>query len=64
MLIPISRDVINRFREWNSHALRNDLFYDKMMVRILLINCVGSDNIRNGMISEKVKKFIQGNFVE
>lgn len=60
MLIPINREVINKFREWKSHTFRNDGYYDMKMVQILLIHCVGSEKIVEGNVSERVKKFIKG----
>lgn len=58
--VLIDRRLINKFREWSSHTFRNDTHYDKKMVEVLLIKCVGIDDICAGNIPGKVKKFIKG----
>lgn len=64
MLVPIHREVFNKFREWSSGSFRNDTYYDMKVVQILLIHCLGSDKIHDGIISEKVKKFITGEYYQ
>lgn len=62
MFVSISVDVINKFCEWSSNAFRNDKHYDKKMVELLLVNCLGKPRLAEGNIPPRVKKFVAGKF--
>lgn len=52
--------MLVKFKEWNTQLFRNDMFYDRRMVELLLISGLGSERIANGDVSRKYLKFISG----
>lgn len=60
-LVLINRDVIEKFRVWNSEMFRNDANYDTKFIQALLVLSIGSDSIVRGEIPAKVLRFLHGN---
>lgn len=63
-LVLINRDVIEKFRVWNSEQFRNDASYDAKFIQALLVLSIGSDAIARGDISSKVLRFLLGSTSE
>lgn len=61
VLVKLEHGVLAKFKEWNTQLLRNDMFYDKRIVELLLMCGLGSDRIAIGDISRQFLKFITGN---
>lgn len=60
LLVTVDHGAIAKFREWNTQLFRNDTFYDRRMVELLLMSGLGSEKVANGRISGKYLKFVSG----
>lgn len=58
--MTVEHSLIAKFKEWNTLLFRNDMFYDRRMVELLLMTGHDSKSIANGNISRKYLKFVSG----
>lgn len=63
VLIEISSKVIEKLLEWNMQPYKTIEFYDSKFVSALLLVCVGVENLSQCKISEEIKKFIKGAYI-